>query len=383
MPSYLDNLLLDLLDRATDDALVDLRHLHHLFDLDDVFHLLLDEHFFILDDGDLDHVLDHPLDGLDDWDFHDFFHDRLLGDLDDFVLEDLDFPGLMLHVDVLLDGFSRHRPRLGDIKNFEGRHAMSARTPRGEVGLVQQRIAQHLRGRRRMLSTAVLEKSFIRWSRTRRALEAVESMLAEVALETLDDVPGMQVVRRELLEDAARLYEQLLLERPSATAMRARLAQVQLALGDARIKLGEMSTAEEASCNGDVALANCVADAGAADDLGARLEGVYLLDRSADPGSEVIHCAGPLAAETKVPTEHKSGGANSVYQNFLGEPLGALTAEITGKGLDDDLVDPHFAEADDLVGKTLDPGNIVVGPDNKKKNREKKKIAKYPDYVVE
>ncbi len=78
-----------------------------------------------------------------------------------------------------------------------------------------------------------------------RALESVESMLSQVALETLDDVPGLQVVRCELLEDAARLYEQFLLERPDATAMRARLAEVQLALGDARVKLGETTAAEE------------------------------------------------------------------------------------------------------------------------------------------
>ena len=72
-----------------------------------------------------------------------------------------------------------------------------------------------------------------------RGVEAIQTMLERVALEHLDDVPGMQEVRRDLLSDASRLYGELLQQRPGEESLRLRLAGVRGALGLAHVELGE------------------------------------------------------------------------------------------------------------------------------------------------
>jgi serine/threonine protein kinase/Flp pilus assembly protein TadD len=64
-----------------------------------------------------------------------------------------------------------------------------------------------------------------------RATEAVNRMLTRVAEEKLIDVPGMEPVRKALLEDAIQFYEQLLSERNTDPEIRLATARAYMKLG--------------------------------------------------------------------------------------------------------------------------------------------------------
>jgi tetratricopeptide (TPR) repeat protein len=82
----------------------------------------------------------------------------------------------------------------------------------------------------------------------RSALAAVKQMLVRVseADERLANEPRMELVRRNLLEDALRFYQGFLKERPGDPEVRWETASTYLRLGDLRKRLGHQAAAEEA-----------------------------------------------------------------------------------------------------------------------------------------
>jgi eukaryotic-like serine/threonine-protein kinase len=82
----------------------------------------------------------------------------------------------------------------------------------------------------------------------RNALAAVKQMLVRVSEEDerLANEPRMELVRRNLLEDALRFYQGFLKERPGDPEVRWETASTYLRLGDLRKRLGQQTGAEEA-----------------------------------------------------------------------------------------------------------------------------------------
>jgi tetratricopeptide (TPR) repeat protein len=78
-----------------------------------------------------------------------------------------------------------------------------------------------------------------------RAREAVKRMLTRVAQDELSDVPGMELVRKTLLEDALQFYEQLLAERTADPEIRFATAQALLDLAFINGRLGETAQEKE------------------------------------------------------------------------------------------------------------------------------------------
>ncbi len=79
-----------------------------------------------------------------------------------------------------------------------------------------------------------------------KARDAVDQMLTRVAEEKLRDVPQMEPVRRELLEEALAFYQGFLQERSSDPAVRQETARAYRRVGDIYRRLAEMDQAEEA-----------------------------------------------------------------------------------------------------------------------------------------
>lgn len=80
----------------------------------------------------------------------------------------------------------------------------------------------------------------------RQAIRAVEQMLTRVGSEKLSNVPLMEGVRRELLEDALTFYLDFLEERKDDPLLRAETAAAHLRVGEINRLLGQNARAEQA-----------------------------------------------------------------------------------------------------------------------------------------
>ena len=80
------------------------------------------------------------------------------------------------------------------------------------------------------------------------ALAAVEQMLTRVSDDSdrLAHEPGMELVRRKLLEDALRFYKSLLKEKETDPVVRRETATTYLRIGDLQDRLGQQAAADEA-----------------------------------------------------------------------------------------------------------------------------------------
>jgi len=77
------------------------------------------------------------------------------------------------------------------------------------------------------------------------ALGAVEQMLTRVGDVTLVNVPQMEPVRRELLQDALRFYQKFLGQAPNNHGLRSEVAVAHRSIGTIRHVLGQEDEAEE------------------------------------------------------------------------------------------------------------------------------------------
>jgi tetratricopeptide (TPR) repeat protein len=80
----------------------------------------------------------------------------------------------------------------------------------------------------------------------RQAREAVDQMLIRVGDDRLKDIPQMEEVRRELLEEALKFYQDFLHENPTQSGVRQELGKAYLRVGEIQNKLGQNENAEEA-----------------------------------------------------------------------------------------------------------------------------------------
>jgi tetratricopeptide (TPR) repeat protein/tRNA A-37 threonylcarbamoyl transferase component Bud32 len=80
----------------------------------------------------------------------------------------------------------------------------------------------------------------------KRALEAVDQMLTRVGEERLANVPHMEPVRREILKDALRFYQEFLRERGDSPVVRAEAANAYRRVGDIQVLLGSRDEGEVA-----------------------------------------------------------------------------------------------------------------------------------------
>jgi serine/threonine protein kinase/regulator of sirC expression with transglutaminase-like and TPR domain len=78
----------------------------------------------------------------------------------------------------------------------------------------------------------------------RQALAAVHQMLTRVGAETLYSVPGMEPVRRQLLEDALRFYQSFLARKHNDPRIRREVALTYLHLGTIHRDLGQTAESE-------------------------------------------------------------------------------------------------------------------------------------------
>lgn len=78
------------------------------------------------------------------------------------------------------------------------------------------------------------------------AMYAVETMLTRVGQHTLDNVPQATAVRRQLLQDAVKLYEKLLTERQHDAKVRRRTAAANYRVAGLHLELGERDQANAA-----------------------------------------------------------------------------------------------------------------------------------------
>lgn len=79
-----------------------------------------------------------------------------------------------------------------------------------------------------------------------RALEAVQSTLTRLGEKTLENVPQVQTVRREILEDALGFYREFLVEKADDPVLREEFARVQGTIADVSQLLGRAEEAIEA-----------------------------------------------------------------------------------------------------------------------------------------
>ena len=80
----------------------------------------------------------------------------------------------------------------------------------------------------------------------KRALDAVEQMLTRVGEVELAHVPQMELVRRDLLQDALRFYQEFLRERSDSPLVRAEAARAYRRVGQIQDLLGKRDDAEKA-----------------------------------------------------------------------------------------------------------------------------------------
>jgi serine/threonine protein kinase/Flp pilus assembly protein TadD len=80
----------------------------------------------------------------------------------------------------------------------------------------------------------------------KKALEAVDQMLTRVGEGRLTNVPQMEPVRRDLLQDALRFYQEFLRERGDSPVVRSETANAYRRVGQIQALLGQPEEAEEA-----------------------------------------------------------------------------------------------------------------------------------------
>ena len=80
----------------------------------------------------------------------------------------------------------------------------------------------------------------------KRALEAVDQMLTRVGEAQLLHVPQMEPVRRDLLQDALRFYQEFLRERGDNPLVRSEAAKAYRRVGQIQVLLGQRDEGEEA-----------------------------------------------------------------------------------------------------------------------------------------
>jgi tetratricopeptide (TPR) repeat protein len=78
------------------------------------------------------------------------------------------------------------------------------------------------------------------------ALSAFEVLLARVSEVRLADEPRMELVRRQLLEDALRFFQKVLKQNSTDPLLRVEMAYTYLRVGDIQKELGQQAAAEEA-----------------------------------------------------------------------------------------------------------------------------------------
>jgi tetratricopeptide (TPR) repeat protein len=94
----------------------------------------------------------------------------------------------------------------------------------------------------------------------KRALDAVDQMLTRVGEVQLSHVPQMELVRRDLLQDALRFYQEFLRERADSTIVRAEAARAYRRVGQIQDLLGQRDESEAAYRRSVDLLENLVAE---------------------------------------------------------------------------------------------------------------------------
>jgi serine/threonine protein kinase len=112
------------------------------------------------------------------------------------------------------------------------------------------------------------------------ALEAVDQMLTRVGETELLNVPQMEPVRRNLLQDALRFYQEFLRKRSDSPRVRSEAASAYLRLGQIQILLGQRNDGEEAYRQAVALLEQLLAESPGDPDFRHKLAGVHA-DRGA------------------------------------------------------------------------------------------------------
>jgi eukaryotic-like serine/threonine-protein kinase len=112
------------------------------------------------------------------------------------------------------------------------------------------------------------------------ALQAVDQMLTRVGETELLNVPQMEPVRRNLLQDALRFYQEFLRKRSDSPRVRSEAASAYLRLGQIQILLGQRNDGEEAYRQAVALLEQLLAESPGDPDFRHKLAGVHT-DRGA------------------------------------------------------------------------------------------------------
>jgi len=94
----------------------------------------------------------------------------------------------------------------------------------------------------------------------KKALEAVDQMLTRVGETQLLHVPQMEPVRRDLLQDALRFYQEFLRERGDSPLVRSEAASAYSRVGQIQVLIGQRSEGEEAYRQGVALLEKLLAE---------------------------------------------------------------------------------------------------------------------------
>jgi serine/threonine protein kinase len=112
------------------------------------------------------------------------------------------------------------------------------------------------------------------------ALEAVDQMLTRVGETELLNVPQMEPVRRNLLQDALRFYQEFLRKRSDSPQVRSEAASAYVRLGQIQVLLGQNNHGEEAYRQAVALLEQLLAESPGDPDFRHKLAGVHA-DRGA------------------------------------------------------------------------------------------------------
>ncbi len=113
-------------------------------------------------------------------------------------------------------------------------------------------------------------------SNFKKALEAVDQMLTRVGEAQLLNVPQMEPVRRDLLQDALRFYQELLRERNDSPLVRSEAASAYNRMGSILVLLGNRDEGEKAYRQAVVLLEQLLAESPGDPVLGNKLAGVHI-----------------------------------------------------------------------------------------------------------
>jgi eukaryotic-like serine/threonine-protein kinase len=110
----------------------------------------------------------------------------------------------------------------------------------------------------------------------KRALDAVEQMLTRVGEAELLNVPQMEPVRRDLLRDALRFYQEFLQERGDSAVVRSEAASAYRRVGQIQVLLGQRDEGEAAYGQAVALLDQLRAESPGDPDVLDKLGGVYI-----------------------------------------------------------------------------------------------------------